>query len=126
MKQNVYSIFDEKGKGFMQPFFLQNNKVAIRTFANLVNSEGHNFNANPEDYTLYLLGEFDVDNGKIESVQREMLGNGVEFVDSELKAKRWEIGELKMEVEALRDLIHQNYLDITKAMRVLEGKKDEE
>lgn len=59
----VYSIKDTK-IGFMNPFYLQNNAVAIREFSNGANSPQANaINTNPEDKELWCLGTFDENTG---------------------------------------------------------------
>lgn len=65
MKLKIFSIFDSKAKAFLPPFFLPEPEVAIRTFTNAANDKKHAFGANPADYTLFLLGEFDDDTAKI-------------------------------------------------------------
>lgn len=59
MKLNVYAIFDQKAANFGVPFFLNNNAIAIRGFTDLTNDPKSRVNAHPEDYALYLLGEYD-------------------------------------------------------------------
>ena len=61
----VYSIKDVK-VGFMQPFYQANDAVAVRSLKNTVNSVAtNNIKANIEDMELWLLGEFNDENGDI-------------------------------------------------------------
>lgn len=63
----IYSIKDTK-IGFMSPFYLQNDGVAIREFTNARNESAKNaVNTNPEDKELWCLGEYDDQTGAINS-----------------------------------------------------------
>lgn len=65
MKLKVFSVFDTKLAVFGNPWFDQRVESAIRAFTDAVNSPGDNnmWNKHPEDFSLYLLGEFDNDTG---------------------------------------------------------------
>ncbi len=55
--------------------------MALRTFADCVNSNDHAFGMNPADYTLVELGEFDISTGKLMPYEvAKTLGTGIEFV----------------------------------------------
>lgn len=64
-KHNLYSIYDSKVEGYMQPFFLPNDQVAMRAFSDLVNEDNHDLNRHPEDYTLFNLATFDPTSGTV-------------------------------------------------------------
>lgn len=67
MIMEIYAIKDTK-VGFMQPFYLQNNAVAIRAFTNARNStQANEVNTNPEDKELWHLGSFNDQTGAITS-----------------------------------------------------------
>lgn len=59
MKLNVYSVYDCKACVFANPFFMVNDKSALRGFGDAVNSRDSIFAQHPEDYSLYRLGTFD-------------------------------------------------------------------
>lgn len=59
MTLKMFSIYDSKCEAFIQPFFSQATGSAIRSFETAVNEEGHAFNSNAGDYTLFELGEFE-------------------------------------------------------------------
>lgn len=65
MKLNVYSIMDNKAEAFLPPFFMHNDSVAMRAFADAVNDSTHQFFKNPNDYCLYRIGHFDDNTGVI-------------------------------------------------------------
>lgn len=77
---NVFSIHDAKAEAFLPPFILPNDQMAMRVFADCINSDEHQFGKNPEDYTLFVLGQFDDAAGKfLMQRTKQSLGNGVEF-----------------------------------------------
>lgn len=83
MIQKMFTIYDEKADAFLPPFFLPTNGMALRTFADCVNDDKHAFGKNPQDYTLFSVGNFDDGTGRtfIENANKS-LGNGVEFLSS--------------------------------------------
>lgn len=64
MKYLAFSIFDAKAVAFSQPFYASNNAVAIRMYAQVVNDPGSVVSKNPEDFTLFGVGEFDDASGE--------------------------------------------------------------
>ncbi len=65
MKLKIYAIKDTK-IGYMNPFYLQNDGVAVREFTNGRNDTQKNvINTNPEDKELWCLGEYDDQTGVI-------------------------------------------------------------
>jgi hypothetical protein len=70
VKLNVYSVFDEKAGAYLQPFFMQNDNVALRAISNCLADPQHNFALNPSDYTLFLIGEWDDALGAISQTKK--------------------------------------------------------
>lgn len=66
MIQKIFSIRDTKADAFMQPFFAPTKGVAMRQFGAAVNKEGHDLNLYTDDYSLFLIGEFNDSTGSIE------------------------------------------------------------
>ena len=67
MKLGIYSVKDTK-IGYMQPFYQNNEAVAVRNFSNAINSpQLNNINQNLEDMELWKLGAFDDQTGEITS-----------------------------------------------------------
>lgn len=76
----MFTIYDEKAHAYLPPFFLPQSDVAMRTFADCVNSDSHQFGAHPHDYTLFELGTWDDESAVVTLHGRsKTLGNGVEF-----------------------------------------------
>lgn len=63
----VFSIRDVKTT-FMAPLIEINDRAAIRNFSRVVNSDDGLMSYSPSDFDLYLIGHFDDQSGKIESV----------------------------------------------------------
>lgn len=61
----IYSVYDKKAAAYLQPFFIQNEGMAIRAVTEVVQEEGHAFNKHAQDYALYQLGTYDDSTGKI-------------------------------------------------------------
>lgn len=62
---NIYSIRDDKAEMFSNPMYQRNNAVAIRTFEQACQDPESQFRANPEDYSLWHVGEWHAETGII-------------------------------------------------------------
>lgn len=61
---SIYSVKDDL-TGFQQPTFEINEQVAMRNFAYAINEVKGILSANPNDFSLFKVGEFDTDTGVI-------------------------------------------------------------
>jgi len=59
MKTNLYVIFDKCAKIYNTPFVFINDNLALRAAIDLVSTPGTEVYNNPEDFTLFRLGEYD-------------------------------------------------------------------
>lgn len=66
MKHNMYSIYDDAAGAFLQPFFVPNEAIALRSIKVLIEEDDHNFCKYIKDYSLHFLGTFDLISGRIE------------------------------------------------------------
>lgn len=81
MKFKIFSIFDSKAETFNTPIFLPTDGQAIRIFDDMTNDGKSEVSKHPEDYTLFVLGEFDSDNGLVTPLNTpKSLGLAQEFV----------------------------------------------
>ena len=64
MKHNMYTVRDSKAEAFFQPFFSPNEDTATRALAIEMAQPNSNLAANPQDYDLFHIGEFDDITGK--------------------------------------------------------------
>lgn len=84
MKQQVFSVFDSKAETFNTPFFMAAKGQALRGFQDEVNRKDSEIGKHPEDYTLFHIGEVDLETGLITPLTTpNSLGLGVEFVTNE-------------------------------------------
>lgn len=58
----IVSVFDNAAKAYMQPAFVQNVGVAIRSFSDAANQPEHDFSKHASDFTMFHLGSFDDEN----------------------------------------------------------------
>lgn len=79
----AFSVYDEKAKAFLPPFFLHNADIAKREFGFCVNDKNHAFGKAPHDYTLFSVGAFD-DNTGILLGEKNPIANGVEYVQPQM------------------------------------------
>jgi len=66
MKMEVYSVRDDKAEAYLNPFYLNNQSLAIRAMTDCINDENHQFKRHIKDYSLYHLGTYSDSNGKFE------------------------------------------------------------
>lgn len=70
---NLYAVRDVVAAVFLTPFTSQNNQTAERMFRNMIQSEGNSLNQNPQDFDLYLVGDFDPVDGQIDNFDHNLL-----------------------------------------------------
>ena len=83
MIHKVYSIYDSKAEVYTLPYFSKMEAEAIRYFSNWVNDPNHQFGKNPEDYTLFYIGEYDDNLGTFEQSHQESKGVGIQYIRNE-------------------------------------------
>ena len=82
MEKFLFTVFDSAAGAFLDPFPAPSVEFAIREFRRAANDAGHQFNRFPEDYTLFLVGEFDQKSGEITARPPSSLGVAITFLDS--------------------------------------------
>ena len=65
---NVYAIHDSKAHSYLQPFFMHNDDLAIRSFTDASMNTESQFNQHPLDYTLFHIGTYDDETSIITAV----------------------------------------------------------
>ena len=81
MNQAIFSIYDSAAEAYITPFFMPKAAQALRVFRQMLNDDSHQFSNSPADYTLFKLGEFDIESGEIQYEIPISLGNGLQFMD---------------------------------------------
>ena len=82
MKHKMFSIFDVKASAYLPPFILPETAMAVRVFADCVNSDDHQFGKHPGDYTLFELGVWDDSCAALAVHASTKVVNGLEVVVS--------------------------------------------
>lgn len=70
--------------GFTTPDFKINEQVALRDFDYIVNNQTGLLNAKPEDYSLFLVGEFNTDTGEFIPCEKKLIVEGVSIIRKEV------------------------------------------
>ena len=65
MVKKICSVYDSKAEAWLPPMFFQAVGQAYRSFEDVVNAPEGEFVKHPEDYTLFLLGEWNEREGVI-------------------------------------------------------------
>lgn len=91
MTQQVFTVYDSKAEQYLQPFVTNTVGVAERMFTELVNSEGHQFNRHPADYTLYRIGTFDSHDAVLAPSPMTAICTGLAVSRSEANALPFEV-----------------------------------
>lgn len=63
MTTKVFAIYDAKVGGYLKPFFFRTTGEALRAWMDVVNDPQADFYRHPEDYTMFLLAEYDESKG---------------------------------------------------------------
>lgn len=67
MKYGIYAIFDSASGVFTAPTIDISDASAVRNFQMALENSGSVMNFKPDDFSLYQLGTFDVETGKIDA-----------------------------------------------------------
>jgi len=89
----MFSVYDSKAGAYTQPFYAVNSRVAVRMFTELANDPKHTFGMHPEDFTLFELGSFDDQSGRIDQldVKTSAIGKAIEYKQRDNGAQMGEI-----------------------------------
>lgn len=87
MKSALYAVFDRSVNVFSSPIMAQNELMIKRSLVDLFLNEAgkpsmeqHQYVRYPDSFDLYLIGEFESDNGVISPFQPTMIIRMAEFV----------------------------------------------
>lgn len=70
MKLKLYAIEDRKAQQFNSVMTELNEMTILRTLRNIVNGQDkHLYASNPEDFALFLVGEYDTETGQIDTMK---------------------------------------------------------
>lgn len=85
MIKYLFTIWDSAAGAYLDPFVAPSVEFAIRSFRQAVNKPEHQFNMFPEDYTLFLCGEFDAETGRVKEQAPQSLGVAITFIDKPMR-----------------------------------------
>ena len=92
MIHKVFTIYDQKAKAHLLPFFLPETAMAQRTFTDCINSDTHAFGRHPSDYTLIEHGTYDDSSALIEYYKLpNILGSGIEYIEQDVPHNQMDI-----------------------------------
>jgi len=82
MRYKIVCIRDRVADVFGQPIFVASIGQAIRSFGDEINNkrEGNNLANHPEDFDLYLLGEFDDNSAEFSQERPKQIAVGKDLV----------------------------------------------
>ncbi|WNK14716.1 MAG: nonstructural protein [Microvirus sp.] len=76
MKYIAVSVRDRAADIFGSPAFVPNLGSAIRAFGDAVNGKDSDLSKHPEDFDLYVIGNYDDENGALESSDPKQVAIG--------------------------------------------------
>jgi len=98
MKTQLYAIFDTASGVYSKPLFARADGEVTREFQTLCTDAEHPYGQHPEDYSLYRLGIFDDQTGKLTNEENECLATGLELVSLSRNVNRDNIDELDLKI----------------------------
>lgn len=89
----VFTVYDSKAEGYMNPFYVKSRGEAIRSFTEIANDKSHQIGKYPADFTLFELGEWDENTSKftLHSTPTS-IGLALDFVDVQKPASVKAVG----------------------------------
>jgi len=69
MVRKVFAVYDSKSQLYGQPFFVRTIQEALRSWSDICNDPETTFYKHPGDYTLFHLGEFNEETGRMENLE---------------------------------------------------------
>lgn len=76
----VFAVYDAAASAYIRPFFVPTRGIAERAFAEAVNDPNEQMNKYPGDYSLFHLGEYDEQHGKMIPLEANVcIGNALEY-----------------------------------------------
>lgn len=73
MRMQIFAIYDHVARTYTTPFFQHNKEMAIRAFGNMTSNDQTQYGQNPEDYTLWHIGEYDDETADITPMKDNLI-----------------------------------------------------
>lgn len=75
----MFAVYDAKAEMYRTPFFAPNTAEALRSWQHLTTTEENEITSWPEDFTLFELGEVELENAEYKARQVPLsLGNALQ------------------------------------------------
>ncbi len=85
MNKQIFSVFDACARRYLRPFFADSIEEAIRSFRAICNEQEHQFHQHRMDYSLFHLGHFDFETGRVDPlVEPHNLGMAASMIATEV------------------------------------------
>lgn len=62
---NIYAVYDSVADVFLQPYYMHDDKPAIRVFRDLQSDPESQLSKHPDDYELFVIGTYNYVTGVI-------------------------------------------------------------
>lgn len=84
MTTELFTVFDSAAEKFLEPFHAPTIEYALRQFRSTLTDPQHMFAKYPEDYTLFHIGTFSLETGRLEGLSTpHSLGIALTFMPEE-------------------------------------------
>lgn len=85
MMLQIFCVHDNVADAYLVPFFLHNKGLAVRSFSDCINDDQHQWSKNPQDYTLFHIGQYNDSTSELEYITPiKSLGNGLDLANTNI------------------------------------------
>lgn len=82
MQPKIFTVYDVQAETFGQPFFMQSEGIALRSFHEAALNPESEISKYPDDYVLYAIGEYNDDTGHITPQEPKRLQSAAAAIKS--------------------------------------------
>ncbi len=107
MKTQIYAIYDTASAVYQRPMFARADGEIMREFQNICVDKEHPCGQHPEDYSLFRLGIFDDQTGKVTDEKNECLATGLEMIALSRSKRHKEQPDLFEDQEMTVESLHK-------------------
>lgn len=79
MENGIYCVRDLAANSFLAPFMAVSDEVALRQFAFAFKDDRSIMAANPGDFELFRIADFNQESGRIDPVDKIMIARGTDY-----------------------------------------------
>lgn len=100
MNVQLYAIFDQASGVYEKPFFSTADDLVRREFYNVATAADTPISKHPKDYSLWRLGNFNDNTGKLMDEQNECLCTAMEIIAQSRQIDKTQMELLEDEISA--------------------------